>query len=126
MPALGPDLFFPAGTYLSMSDGNPRVYYADVPWAHAVKTIIAGVDIETVTSNGQVALNLEYTFDGVTWQALTTPLIADTSTSDLNVGDNGSQVFGNRARLSLSVSASTGSAQEGVVLNGVWASGKPF
>ena len=126
MPALGPDLFFPAGTYLSMSDGNPRVYYADVPWAHAVKTILVGLDIESATSNGQAALNLEYTFDGVTWQALSTALISDTSTTGLNVGDNGSQVFGNRARLSLSVSASMGGAQEGVVLYGAWASGKPF
>ncbi len=103
-------------------------YYARVPWAAMTKTIIAAIDIALVSTTGQVKVGLEYSMDGSTWTAGNDviPLIANTSTLGLDVGDNGSTAFGNIARLVMTVSDSSAATPQTMAINGCWASGKPF
>jgi|GEM_PF-6724565 len=119
----GPDQLFPPGTYYSHDDGSKNSYYADVSWASAVKVLQGGVQLSDKSTNGQYKLELQWGFDGFNWETI--DLIMATSDHGLKVGGTSTN-FGNRARLALVVSASTGSAGESVTLDGVYASGKPF
>lgn len=119
----GPQRFFGEGTYTSNGDGTARRYYAPVPWSAMVKTIQWAINIKDFTTNAQLALSLEYTFDGEEWFSVS--LEGGTSTTGWHQSSTEAD-FGNRTRLVLSVEATSGTAIVSANVKGAYLSGKPF
>lgn len=112
-----------ADVYLTSSaTGTIRTYVATPKSAWGLglglKSLLVGIRIMNKTTNFQVAINLQYSFDGVNWNTGNVAILAATGTlGDSKALSTAVSEFFPFVRVTLDVSASTGAAQEGALVS---------
>ncbi len=107
---------------LSASSSTPVVVYGQpIPFIHKAKSLQAFAHIYYLSTAGttQIKVEAEYSVDGVTWRAFTTPLL-DTTSATLQGGtpNTATAEYGPLVRFNVSLTqANGGAARLTVVVN---------